>query len=230
MSETKKLTPATLAALLCARICHDLVSPVGALGAAIEVFDDDDNIDMRDDAMDLVRVSSKQAAAKLQFLRLAFGAGGSAPGIISTDELHKLSRGVYGDAKASLIWKCEADGVNKPSARLLLNLIMLAFQSVPRGGDVTVYATEQGGMTRIHLVCVGPKARLAESVTRALTGKAPDEGWDGRTVQPFYAGMIAREAKGRVDASVDGETVEFTALIPTNEAAAEAAAAEASSA
>lgn len=225
MSETKKLTPATLAALLCARICHDLVSPVGALGAAIEVFDDEDSVDMRDDAMDLVRVSSKQAAAKLQFLRLAFGAGGSAPGILSIAELHKLTLGVYGEAKAKLNWSCEATGVNKPSARLMLNLIMLGFQAVPRGGEVTVYATDQGGMTRIRLLCTGPKARLADSVSRALVGKAPEEGWDGRTVQPFYAGMIARESNGRVDASIDGETVEFTALIPTNEAAEAAAAA-----
>ena len=72
-----KLTASDLAALLCARICHDLVSPIGALGAALEVFDDDDNLDMRDDAIDLIRLSARQASAKLQFLRLAFGAGGS---------------------------------------------------------------------------------------------------------------------------------------------------------
>lgn len=217
MSETKKLTPATLAALLCARICHDLVSPVGALGAAIEVFDDDDSADMRDDAMDLVRVSSRQAAAKLQFLRLAFGAGGSAPGIIGTAELKSLTMGVYADAKASLHWDLSTDGLDKPSSRLLLNLVMLAVQAVPRGGDIHIEASNQGGMSRLRLVCTGPKARLAESVSLALAGKAPNEGWDGRTVQPFYAGMIAREAKGRVDAQADGERIEFTALIPPQE-------------
>jgi histidine phosphotransferase ChpT len=215
MSDVKKLTPASLAALLCARICHDLVSPVGALGAAIEVFDDDDNIDMRDDAMDLIRSSSQQAGAKLQFLRLAFGAGGSAPGVISSEELRTLTMGVYASAKADIIWKVAPDGLEKSAGRLLLNLIMLAVQAVPRGGSVTVTATDQGGVTRLHLVCEGPKARLAESVSKALAGKAPDEGWDGRTVQPFYAGMIAREAKGRVDARAVGEErVEFTALMP----------------
>lgn len=215
MSETKKLTPASLAALLCARICHDLVSPVGALGAAIEVFDDDDNIDMREDAMDLVRSSSRQAAAKLQFLRLAFGAGGSAPGMISSHELQSLTNGVYDEAKAEIIWKVTPAGIEKSAARLLLNLIMLAVQAVPRGGSVTVNATDQGGMTRLHLISEGPKARLADSVAKALAGKAPDEGWDGRTVQPFYAGMIAREHKGRVDAvAASEERIEFTALMP----------------
>ncbi|MEE9348136.1 MAG: histidine phosphotransferase family protein [Robiginitomaculum sp.] len=221
MSDVKKLTPASLAALLCARICHDLVSPVGALGAAIEVFDDDDNMDMRDDAMDLIRSSSQQAGAKLQFLRLAFGAGGSAPGVISSEELRTLTMGVYGAAKADIVWKVVPDGLEKSSGRLLLNLIMLAVQAVPRGGSVTVSATDQGGVTRLHLVCEGPKARLAESVSKALAGKAPEEGWDGRTVQPFYAGMIAREAKGRVDAqAINEERIEFTALMPDAAAAA----------
>lgn len=219
MSDIKKLTPASLAALLCARICHDLVSPVGALGAAIEVFDDDDNVDMREDALDLIRSSSKQAAAKLQFLRLAFGAGGSAPGVLGTDDLKKLIDGVYENAKATLSWQVSAKGLDKPSGRLLLNLVMLAVQAVPRGGQVAVTATDKGGMTRLHLVAEGPKARLAEAVATALSGKAPDEGWDGRTVQPFYAGMIAREAKGRVEAHASEGRVEFTALIPNAERA-----------
>ena len=214
MSETKKLTPASLAALLCARICHDLVSPVSALGAAIEVLDDPDNMDMREDALDLIRTSSKAAAAKLQFLRLAFGAGGSAPGIIGTGQLKTLIEGVFGEAKADLVWKVAPEGLDKPSARLLLNLTMLAFQAVPRGGSVTIGATDQGGMTRLQFICEGPKARLEDAVKIALSGKAPEQGWDGRTVQPFYTGMIAREAKGRVDAQASDERVEFSALIP----------------
>ncbi|WP_033315048.1 histidine phosphotransferase ChpT [Robiginitomaculum antarcticum] len=215
MSDPKKLTPATLAALLCARICHDLISPVSALGAALEVFDDDDNADMKEDAMDLIRVSSRQAADKLQFLRLAFGAGGSAPGVIGTQELRNLTEGMYGEGKASLRWKLQTDGLPKAPARLLLNLTMLAVQAIPRGGDLTIEATDQGGMSRLTLTAEGPKARLADAVVATLSGKAPDDGWDGRTVQPFYTGMIAREAKGRVEARIDGDRVVFTALIPS---------------
>lgn len=215
MSDPKKLTPATLAALLCARICHDLISPVSALGAALEVFDDDDNPDMRDDAMDLIRTSSRQAANKLQFLRIAFGAGGSAPGVIGTQELRVLTDGMFGEGKASLHWKLKTDGLPKAAARLMLNLTMLAVQAIPRGGDLTIEATDQGGMVRLSLVAEGPKARLDPAVSTTLAGKAPDDGWDGRTVQPFYTGMIAREAKGRVDAAIEGERVTFTALIPS---------------
>lgn len=216
MSETiTKLTAANLAALLCARICHDLVSPVGALSAALEVFDDDDNADMRDDAMELIKLSAGQASAKLQFLRIAFGAGGSAPGIIGTEELKKLSMGVYGTAKASLDWQVETDGLDKPSARLLLNLVMLAIMAVPRGGDVVVTADRSESETKIKLVCSGFKARLDPAVVTTLSGGAPENGFDGRTIQPFYTGMIAREAGGNVTAEIVDEIVTFTAVLPT---------------
>ena len=210
-----KLTAANLAALLCARICHDLVSPVGALTAALEVFEDDDSLDMRDDAMELIKLSAGQASAKLQFLRLAFGAGGSAPGIIGTEELKTLTMGVYGDGKAAIDWQVETDGLDKPAARILLNLVMLAAMAVPRGGDIVITARSASAATDIKLVCTGMKARLDEKVVRTLAGGAPEDGFDGRSVQPFYTGMIARDAGGQVNAGIEGETVTFSATLPS---------------
>jgi histidine phosphotransferase ChpT len=212
-----KLTPSSLAALLSARICHDLISPIGALGTAIEVLDDDANTEMHEDAMGLVRLSSKQAGAKLRFLRLAFGAGGSAPGIIGVDELKSLIADMYEGGKASINWGESVDGLEKNTARLLLNLTMLAVQAVPRGGEVMIRANQASGATTVHLAATGPKSRLDANVEKTLAGKAPEDGFDGRTIQPFYAGMIARELKGSVTTMVDGETVNFTAHIPAAE-------------
>jgi len=214
-----KLTPSSLAALLSARICHDLISPIGALGTAIEVLDDESNTEMHEDAMGLVRLSSKQAGAKLRFLRLAFGAGGSAPGIIALSELKSLVGDMYEGGKASISWTTALDGLEKNTARLLLNLTMLAVQAVPRGGDVVISAAETGGATTLNLAAKGPKSRLDANVEKTLMGKAPEDGFDGRTIQPFYAGMIARELKGSASASVDGETVNFVANIPVAETA-----------
>lgn len=214
-----KLTPSNLAALLSARICHDLISPIGALGTAIEVLDDDSNTEMHEDAMGLVRLSSKQAGAKLRFLRLAFGAGGSAPGIIGVDELKTLIADMYEGGKASINWGESVEGLEKNTARLLLNLTMLAVQAVPRGGNVVIRANQASGATTVHLAATGPKSRLDANVEKTLAGKAPEDGFDGRTIQPFYAGMIARELKGSVTAMVDGETVNFTAHIPVAETA-----------
>lgn len=223
MSENiTKLTAANLAALLCARICHDLVSPIGALTAALEVFDDDDNIDMRDDAMELIKLSAGQASAKLQFLRLAFGAGSSAPGVVGTEELKRLSDGVFGGGKATLVWDCAVDGVDKQAARIVLNMVMMATMAVPRGGEIAIKIDTDTEQTNINLRCEGFKARLDAAVVKTLAGGAPQDGFDGRTIQPFYTGMMARESKGSISASFtaledDQGVAEFVAQIPVQE-------------
>ena len=211
-----KLTPSSLAALLCARICHDLISPVGALSTAIEILDDDSNTDMHSDAMDLIRNSSRQANAKLKFLRLALGAGGSAPGIIAIHEIKALVEGMYGEAKANLIWNTAGNGIDKNGARILLNLVMLAVQAVPRGGDITLNVTQDASALTLVLDATGPKSRLDAAIEKTLSGKTPEDGFDGRTVQPFYTGMLIRESKGSASAAIEGETVTFRANLPTN--------------
>lgn len=219
-----KLTPSALSALLCARICHDLISPVGALATAIEILDDESNADMHADAMDLIRNSSKQANAKLKFLRLAFGAGGSAPGVIGTQELQNLTRDMFAHGKASISWHVDNTGIDKNQARLLLNFIMLAVQAIPRGGDVSVMQiinedataniAENSQAIGLRVIATGPRARLDKAVELTLAGKAPEDGFDGRSIQPFYAGMMARELGGSAQANIEEETVTFTANFP----------------
>ncbi|MCF6274181.1 MAG: histidine phosphotransferase family protein, partial [Robiginitomaculum sp.] len=202
MSENiTKLTAADLAALLCARICHDLVGPVSALETGLDLLNDDDNLDMHDDAIELIKVGAEQASSKLQFLRIAFGAGGSAPTIIATAELERLSRGVYPDGKVTFDWNMGVDGLNKPAARVLLNLVMLSVQSIPLGGTVAVNAKIDGAQIDISLLCKGKKARLDPAIAKTLAGGAPQDGFSGRTIQPFYTGMIAREAGGTVSST-----------------------------
>ena len=217
MSENvTKLTAADLAALLCARICHDLVGPVGALETGLDLLNDDDNLDMHDDAIELIKVGAEQASAKLKFLRIAFGAGGSAPAVIACDELERLGRGVYPDGKIVFDWQMEVDGLNKPAARVLLNLVMLSVQTIPLGGTVIVNAKIVGENAEISLTCTGNKARLDPAIAKTLAGAAPEDGFSGRTIQPFYTGMITREAGGTLTARVvtEGENVTFNAEIP----------------
>lgn len=209
-----KLTPTTLSAMLCARICHDLISPVGALGTAIEILDDPDNVDMYDDAMALVRTSSRQAAAKLKFLRIALGAAGTAPGIIPTAEVTKLSNDMFADSKPDLVWNIDSDGIDKDRARILMNLIMLAIQAAPRGGTVTVSRHGQGEGANFVLVSDGPKARLDASIAKAIAGKAPEDGFDGRSIQPLYASLLTRDIGGTLEASADDTIITFKANFP----------------
>ena len=209
-----KLTPTSLSALLCARICHDLISPVGALGTAIEILNDPDNADMHGDAMDLVRTSSRQASAKLKFLRLAFGAAGSAPGVIASREITDLSNAMFADAKPDLVWDLDTDGIDKDRARIMLNLIMLAVQAAPRGGTVTIRREALDDSVEFIFESEGPKVRLNAAIERALSGKSPEDGFDGRSIQPFYTTMLTREAGGTVSAHADEGIVVFNARFP----------------
>ena len=133
-----ELAPEQMAALLCARLCHDLVSPVSAMGMAFSVLDDDDSEDMRENAIDLVRENARQAEAKLEFARIAFGAAGSAPGTMESSELKRLAENYFSTLRPDLVWKVSAPGLEKTAARLLLNLCMTAATSAARGGTVTV--------------------------------------------------------------------------------------------
>lgn len=209
-----KLTPTSLSALLCARICHDLISPVGALGTAVEILDDPDNIDMHGDALDLVRTSSRQASAKLKFLRIAFGAGGSAPGVMPTAEVIKLTNDMFADSKPDLVWQIDSDGIDKNRARIVMNLVMLAIQAAPRGGTVTVTHAADGEAANFNLISEGPKVRLDTAIAKAISGKAPEDGFDGRSIQPLYASLLARDIGGTVAASATEEAITFTANFP----------------
>jgi len=209
-----KLTPTNLSALLCARICHDLISPVGALGTAIEILDDDSNIDMHDDAMALVRTSSRQAAAKLKFLRIAFGAAGSAPGVIPTAEVQTLTNDMFADSKPDLVWNIDSIGIDKNRARIVMNLVMLGIQAAPRGGTVTVTRQGQGEGANFVIVSEGPKARLDAAIANAIAGKVPEDGFDGRSIQPLYANLLARDIGGTIGASANETIITFTANFP----------------
>ena len=164
-----------------------------------------------------MRDRTSQAQSKLEYARLAYGSGGSAPGVIEMRELQRLGNNLFEGAKQELIWKTETNGLGKPAARVLLNLLLLAVDAIPRGGSVTIEVTNSAGGTRLRFISVGRRARIEESVQRALAGQEPEAGFDGRSIQPYYAGLIAREAEGRVDCHAEEERAEFSALIPPME-------------
>src|SRR6202034_4429435 len=91
-----------LAALLCSRVCHDVISPVGAIVNGLEVLEEDNDADTRSFALDLIKKSANTASAKLQFCRLAFGAAGSAGASIDTGDAELVVRGLLGDERTRL--------------------------------------------------------------------------------------------------------------------------------
>ena len=116
------LDPLDLAALLCSRVCHDVISPVGAIVNALEVLEEDDP-SMRDFALDLIKKSARNASARLQFARLAFGAAGSAGAMIDLGDAGNVANGFLNDEKLSLDWDAPRALLPKNQVKLLLNLL-----------------------------------------------------------------------------------------------------------
>jgi histidine phosphotransferase ChpT len=163
-----------LAALLCSRVCHDLISPVGAIVNGLEVLDDAKNADDRDFALDLIRKSARNASAKLQFCRLAFGAAGSAGAQIDTGDAEAMTRGFLEDGKTKVIWNLPRTLQPKNRVKLLLNMLVIAQQTIPRGGTLTVEALgagEEAGF-RVHAEHRRPALRRASGNGRCACGAA----------------------------------------------------------
>src|SRR4030088_184089 len=133
-----------LAALLCSRVCHDLISPVGAVVNGLEVLEDDNDEETKAFALDLIKKSAQQASARLQFCRLAFGAAGSAGAVIDLGDAETMARGHLEDAKTSIAWNLPRVLLPKNRGKLLLNMMVIAQQTIPRGGVLTVDAIGEG--------------------------------------------------------------------------------------
>jgi histidine phosphotransferase ChpT len=204
---------AELAALLCSRVCHDIAGPTSAMGAALSVLDDEGAADMRDDAIDLLRTGAVSIRNKLEYARVCFGAAGSRGGEMTVEEIRAVAEPMFADARPDLVFKTEAGALDKSAGRVLLNLIWMAVESLPRGGTVTVEAASStDGGARLRIIAAGPRIRLEPAYAAALGGERPEDGYDGRSIQAYYAGLIAREAGGRAAASATEDRAEFTAL------------------
>ena len=198
-----------LAALLCSRVCHDVISPVGAIVNGLEVLEDDKDPEMRAFAIDLIKKSAKTASARLQFCRLAFGAAGSAGASIDTGDAENVTRNLIADHRTKLEWNAARVLMAKNKVKLVLNLCMIAAAAIPRGGVITVTITGADDTTAIKVSAVGTNSRLAHSVPSLLAGKPEGESVDAHGIQAFYTGLVAR-ACGlglTVDAAPEGVTI-----------------------
>ena len=189
---TVSLAPLDLAALLCSRVCHDVISPVGAIVNGLEVLDGEEDADMRAVAMDLIKKSAVSASARLQFCRLAFGAAGSLGASIDTGDAENVARGLIGSDRTTLRWNAERRLAPKNAVKLLLNLCLIAAAAVPRGGVIEVDLEGEGDAMTMRVEARGTNARIAHDAAALLSG-APIETIDAHSIQPYYTTELARE-------------------------------------
>jgi histidine phosphotransferase ChpT len=188
------LDPLDLAALLCSRVCHDVISPVGAIINGLEVLDEEKDEEMRGYAMDLIKTSAEQASARLQFCRLAFGAAGSAGASIDTGDAEKVARGLFGGERTQLEWNVPHLLMPKNQVKLILNLCLIAAATVPRGGIIEVTLSGGSGTTRISVIAKGTNAKLAGHLPALLAGMPEQPPSGPQDIQAYYASLVATAA------------------------------------
>jgi histidine phosphotransferase ChpT len=204
-----------LAALLCSRVCHDLISPVGAIVNGLEVLEEEKDEETRQFALDLIKKSSGTASAKLQFCRIAFGAAGSAGAQIDLGDAEKLARGFLEDDKTKLAWNLPRLLLAKNRVKLLLNMLLIAGQTIPRGGQLTVDPIGAGETMAFKISASGAIAKFTPALPGLLAGEIEGEGLDAHRIQPFYAGLLARACGLNAVIGMAGETVVVSAQEPT---------------
>ena len=210
MTDPVELSALDLSALLCSRVCHDIISPVGAITNGLEVLDEDGSEETKEFAFELIRRSATQASAKLQFARLAFGAAGSAGAEIDIGDAEKVALGYMAGEKAELTWTAQRVLMPKNLVKLLLNLVLLANASVPRGGSIAVTVEGEATAPKFTLRASGRNARIPAAFEDLVPGTVEGGTIDAHAVQGFYTGTLARACGFTINAALDGEDVVIT--------------------
>jgi histidine phosphotransferase ChpT len=202
------LTGPDLAALLCSRVCHDVISPVGAINNGLELLDEG-GADA--DAMDLIRTSALNASVRLKFARLAFGASGSVGASIDTGEAERAAKDfAAAEKKTEVVWSGPRAIIAKNRVKLLLNLFLVAYSSIPRGGVIEVTLENPELDAKFKIVARGKLMRLPPKFVEISTGEI-EEAIDAHSIQPYYTVLLADEAGMELGHSASAEELTFTA-------------------
>jgi histidine phosphotransferase ChpT len=200
-----------LAALLCSRVCHDVISPVGAIVNGLEVLEEEKDAEMRAIATDLIKRSARTASAKLQFCRLAFGSAGSAGAFIDSGDGEQVARNLFADERTKFEWNAPRALMPKNKVKLLLNMCLIGAAAIPRGGLLKVDVTGEGDNTTLSVTANGPNMRLASGVPLLLQGEPESGSVDAHGIQAFYTGLVARASGLDVKAEATPEKVTVVA-------------------
>ena len=190
------------ASLLCSRLCHDLLSPVGALNNGLELLADETDPAMRQRCLDLLSDSAKASANKLKFFRLAFGAAGGFGDRVDTREAQAAIAGLFGDNhRVKVGWMVEDPALPKGAIKVLLNLVLIAGEALVRGGQLDVGAEQRDDHVEIVVRGEGPRIVLDDELRAALTGSAGNTSVTPRAAAAHLARALVTENGGSLQIS-----------------------------
>lgn len=226
MADIIELKATDLAAMLCSRVCHDLINPIGAIGNGLEVLSDPAQGDMAEGARELIASAAKQSRIKLEFARLAYGASSTGGTDIDTRECERVARMLFEIEKADLEWNVPLILMPKHKSKLFMNMLLIAAGSVPRGGVVTASITGPAGEEKFEFTSKSDPEKRQKTLVPAgaagLLAGIPEEGAvDARGIQPFYTGLLARMTDMEINIGIENDVFFFTATPKAKVEAAE---------
>ena len=203
------------ASLLCSRLCHDLLSPVGALNNGLELLADEHDPDMRARCLDLLNESARASANKLKFFRLAFGAAGGFGDTVDAREAKVAIEGMFGEGgRVEIGWMVEPATLSKPAIKVLLNLALIAGDALVRGGRLDIGAEQTANGTEMVVRAEGPRLVLDPELRQALEGRTSAEEVTPRAAAAYLASELTRQAGGSIQVSApDDPFVMFGAVL-----------------
>ncbi len=206
-----------LSQLVCSRLCHDLVGAAGAVNAGLEILAEMGALD--DSAMDLAVNSGKEVTRRLAFYRVAFGAGGAGKGGAEVPVLRGLAQDFLEGSSTTLDWPDFGDGVREIDpviGKLLLNLILIATECLPRGGTVSVQIAEVEGGVGLAVAAAGDDAGLREDLANGLTPGKTVTSMDSRSIHSYLTQLLVLESGCELEVAADDGQVRFAALSGQN--------------
>lgn len=200
------LSAADLAALLCSKVCHDIISPVGAINNGLELLEEGG---ADEDAMALIRQSARTASARLQYARIAFGAAGSAGVQIDTGEAQNVATNYMKGEKAEFSWEGQRVLMPKNKVKLILNLILIANGAIPRGGKLSVTIEEPETNLKVTLRSSGPMLRVPPKFLELHSTGTSAEPVDAHSIQAYYTLLLASESGMAINVVASPEEIQF---------------------
>ncbi|WAC23666.1 histidine phosphotransferase family protein [Blastomonas sp. SL216] len=214
MPSTTDLNETELASLLCSRLCHDLLSPIGAMNNGLELLADETDPEMRARCIELLTDSARASANKLKFFRLAFGAAGGFGDKVDVSEPRQLIEGLVADKpRVELQWHVPSAMLAKPAVKVLLNLALIGLDGLVRGGQLIIAAEEQDGQCEIAVNATGPKVVIDETLAHALQGDMASAMLSPRTAPAFMIERIARANGGTIQLAATPESLIIGAML-----------------
>lgn len=205
-----------LASLLCSRLCHDLLSPVGAFTNGLELLADERDPEMRKRCLELLEQSAKISADKLKFFRLAFGAAGGFDALVPVAEARSLIDAlVSNNQRVTVEWTLGVDALPKPAIKTLLNLALIGFEALVRGGTLAIGAEVRDNASEIVVRASGPRIAFDADIGRALDGSLPPEQLSSRTAPGAMLNQLAAGLGGRLQFAQTDDALVMGAVLPT---------------